>query len=234
MLIPRSLTVFLVLAACCYGSSTLAGPKPSFDCAKAASTAEKRICKNAALAASDASIAVEYRRLQAELDPKAVAALAEDQRWFVGARDEIADAPANMAPPDLGADLKDRVRFLRAINPHPASDFIGSWHNLAGGLDITATPDGKVKVTGNAARPVNGNWVCDFEGIGKVEGGALEVRDDTVDSQDPATGLRLTREGAALKVEFLPAPGSQDRTSPYCGMNGSLDGFYFSVPVGYD
>lgn len=210
-----------------------AGTKPSFNCAKATSTAEKTICKNDGMAATDAAIAAEYKKLQAALDPKAVTALAQDQRWFVQVRDLIAEASEDTSPPDLGAELKDRLKLMRAINPHPANEFIGSWINVAGGFDITAAPDGKLKVAGNAAQPINGNWVCDFTGTAKASGGILTVEEEHDEGDDKISSLRLTREGAALKVELVPATNSPDETPPYCGYNGSFDGAYFSVPASY-
>ncbi|WP_368516707.1 lysozyme inhibitor LprI family protein [Rhizobium sp.] len=210
-----------------------AGTKPSFDCAKAGSTAEKAICKNNELAASDAAIAIAYKKLQTTLDPKAAAALAEDERWFIGTRDAIAEAAEGMARSDLGSALKDRLKFLKAINPHPSVDFAGSWHNIAGGFDITSAPDGTLTVNGNAAHPVTGNWVCEFNGSAKPDGATLVVKDENDKGNDNAAALRLTRDGAALKVETIPATTAADGASPYCGVNGSFDGPYFSVPSGY-
>jgi hypothetical protein len=176
-------------------------------------------------------MAVEYKKLQSALDPKAASALAQDQRWFVQVRDALAEAPKDKAPHDLGDELKDRVNFLRAINPHPANDFIGSWRNVAGGFDITAAPDGKLKVAGNAAHPIDGSWVCEFAGSAKASDGILSVTEEQDEGGDQTASLRLTREGAALKVEWIPAPGSADGTSPHCGLNGSFGGAYFSVPA---
>jgi len=234
-MLRTTLAAHAALFGLCFISSNaaFAANKPSFNCAKAASTAEKAICKSDSMAASDAAIAMEYKKLQSALDPKSAAALAQDQRWFVGVRDAIAEAPKNMAPPELGAELKDRLKLLTAINPHPASDFVGSWHNVAGGFDITSEPDGGLKIAGNAAQPVNGNWVCDFVGKGKASGDVLTVKEEQDEGNTQTTSLRLTREGAALKAELIPAPGSSDVTSPYCGLNGSFDGAYFSVPANY-
>lgn len=210
-----------------------AGTKPSFNCAKAGSTAEKAICKNNGLAASDAAIAVAYKKLQTTLDPKAAAALAEDERWFVGTRDAIADAAEGMARSDLGSALKDRLKFLKAINPHPPVDFAGSWYNIAGGFDITSAPDGTLTVSGNAAHPVTGNWVCEFNGTAKPDGATLVIKDENDEDNDNAAALRLTRDGASLKVETIRPATDADVPAPYCGVNGSFDGPYFSVPVGY-
>lgn len=213
--------------------AAFAATKPSFNCAKATSAAERAICKDDGMAASDAAIAVEYKKVQSALDPTAAAALAQDQRWFVQVRDLIAEASDDVPPPDLGEELKDRLKLLRAINPHPAVDFVGSWHNVAGGFDITPGRNGKLKIAGNTAQPINGNWVCDFVGMAKASGGILIVKEEHDEGDSQASSLRLTREGAALKVELVHAPSAPDATPPYCGYNGSFDGAYFSVPTNY-
>lgn len=197
--------------------------------------AEKTICRNDKLATLDAEIAAAYRKLRAELDPGTTAALASDQRWFVGTRDAIATMPKDSFPVSLADELKGRRKLLRVIDAHPAEGFAGYWHNLAGGIDIVATGEGRFKVEGNAAEPTNGRWVCNFEGLGKVSEGALDVK-ETEDSGNDSrgSGLRLTRVGASLKVVFVPSSGSGSSMPGYCGLNGSLDGDYFAVPRGYD
>ncbi|MGS0892152.1 lysozyme inhibitor LprI family protein [Burkholderia stagnalis] len=212
---------------------------PSFNCANARSAAEKAICTRPALAALDVKIAQEYRALRAKLDPPTAAALVDDQRWFAGARDAIAETSASMSPPDLGVVLKDRARFLGVIDPHPPEGFAGSWRNVAGGFDIEIKAGGVLSIEGNAAQPANGNWVCEYHGRGKTAGNLLEptteemdANSKLVDADANASRLRLSREGAMLEVQTVVAPGSD--SNPFCGMNGSFDGTYFAVPRGYD
>lgn len=235
MVVPRlmilGLSLFLTAGAHAAG--------PSFSCAKAQSAAEKAICGNPGLAALDVKIAEEFRTLHAALDPQSAAALAQDQRWFVGVRDRIAETPKNMSPPEMSVVLKDRAKFLGAIDAHPPEGFAGTWRNVAGGFDIKVRADGAFSIEGNAAQPVNGNWVCDYQGSGKATGSLLEPKTEEVDensklvaSDANASRLSLTREGATLKVKTIVAPG--DGANPFCGMNGFFDGAYFLVPAGYD
>ncbi|WP_124625727.1 lysozyme inhibitor LprI family protein [Burkholderia sp. Bp9012] len=212
---------------------------PSFNCAKARSAAEKAICAHPGLAAPDMKIAEAYRALRTELDAASAGALADDQRWFVGTRDAIGEAPKSISPPDLGAVLQERATFLRAINSHPPGGFVGSWRNVAGGFDIKIGADGALIVEGNAAQPANGNWVCEYHGSGRAVGNLLEPTTEEMDATSKlaeadanASRLRLSREGALLKVKMIVAPGSD--SNPFCGMNGSFDGTYFAVPLGYD
>lgn len=220
-------------------SAGVYGAGPSFSCAKARSAAEKAICAHPGLTALDIKIAEAYRALRTELEAPSAGSLADDQRWFVGTRDAIAEAPKSMSPPDLEAVLQERATFLRAINPHPPEGFVGSWRNLAGGFDIKVGVHGTLSIEGNAAQPANGNWVCEYHGSGKVLGNLLEPVTEDLDANsklvpaDANTGrLRLTREGALLKVTTIIAPGTGNNS--FCGMNGSFDGTYFRVPEGYD
>ena len=64
--------------------------KPSFDCTKAKSVAEKMICADPGLAAADAAIAANYASALKRLDAPARKALAQDQQDFVSYRDRIA------------------------------------------------------------------------------------------------------------------------------------------------
>lgn len=223
----------LCLSAGAYGAG------PSFSCTKAKSAAEKTICARPSLAALDVKIAQEYRALRAKLDPPSAAALADDQRWFVGARDAMAETPASMSPPDLDVVLKERAKFLGAIDSRPPEGFAGSWRNVAGGFDIEIKGDGTLSIEGNAAQPANGNWVCEYHGRGKAAGNLLEPATEEMDADSKlveadanASRLRLSREGALLKVKTTAAPGGDG--NPFCGMNGSFDGTYFAVPRGYD
>lgn len=225
-----------LLALCVFlPTAALAGSRPSFDCGKAESIAEKAICRNSALAASDREIADDYARLKDALDPQSAAALADDQRWFVGARDGRAEAEGGNNAKDIGETLKERVKFLEAVNPHPAGTFVGAWYNEGGGLDITEAADGSLKIAANTAHPVDGRWVCEFHGTGKVSGNVLQIKQDAEDSDSKASGagLTLTLVGASLKVDFVPAPDADDQTEDFCGNNGTVTGSYFSVPGGY-
>ncbi|WP_157627779.1 lysozyme inhibitor LprI family protein [Burkholderia gladioli] len=226
---PHLVFVGLSLSLCLSAGAYAAGP--SFNCTKAKSAAEKAICVHPDLAALDVKIAQEYRALRAKLDSLAAAALADDQRWFVGTRDAIAEAPRSMSPRDLGAFLNDRVKFLGAIDPHPPEGFVGSWRNVAGGFHIETKADGTLSITGTAAQPANGNWVCEYQGTGKAaSSNMLEPRTDEMGAN--ASRLRLSREGALLKVKTVVANGSDSNT--FCGMNGSFDGTYFAVPRSYN
>ncbi|ALN78182.1 hypothetical protein LA76x_0020 [Lysobacter antibioticus] len=208
-----------------------ASAKPSFDCAKAASAVEKAICGNDGLARADAAVGRAYERLRKSLDAQAASGLREDQRWFIGIRDATYDnATTANRTQSLKALLDDRARTLSQIRAQPAAGWVGSWRNLAGGIDVVDDGAGRLKVEANAAHPLDGRWLCDASGSGRSAGAALTVQ---VEGGERSS-LKLTREGAALRVQALDASGKALLGPDYCGHNGSLEGVYFAVPPGSD
>ncbi|WP_161786175.1 lysozyme inhibitor LprI family protein [Lysobacter antibioticus] len=220
------LAVTLMASASAFAAPP-ASAKPSFDCAKAASAVEKAICRNDGLARADAAVGRAYERLRKSLDSKAASGLREDQRWFIGVRDAAYDnASAANRTQSLKALLDDRARTLSQIRAQPPAGLIGSWRNLAGGIDVVDDGAGRLKVEANAAHPLDGRWLCDASGSGRSVGAALTVQ---VEGGERSS-LKLTREGAALRVQALDAGGKALLGPDYCGHNGSLEGVYFAVP----
>lgn len=220
------LAVTLMASASAFAAPP-ASAKPSFDCAKAASAVEKAICRNDGLARADAAVGRAYERLRKSLDAQAASGLREDQRWFIGIRDAAYDnaSAANRAQ-SLQALLDDRARTLSQIRVQPPVGLVGSWRNLAGGIDVVDDGAGRLKVEANAAHPLDGRWLCDASGSGRSVGAALTVQ---VEGGERSS-LKLTREGAALRVQALDAGGKALLGPDYCGHNGSLEGVYFAVP----
>jgi uncharacterized protein len=83
-----ALALAFVLAAS--ASNAAESGKPSFDCTKAKSVAEKMICADPELGSADAAIAANYASALKRLDAPARKALAQDQEDFVSYRDRIA------------------------------------------------------------------------------------------------------------------------------------------------
>ncbi|MGO1002859.1 lysozyme inhibitor LprI family protein [Lysobacter sp. CA196] len=208
-------------------ATTPAPAKPSFDCAKASMPIENAICKDVRLANADAAVGRAYERLRKSLDAQAAKGLREDQRWFVGVRDATYDnaTPANRTR-SLKALLDDRARALSQIRTNPSAGMVGSWRNVAGGVDVVSEGGGRFKVEANAAHPLDGRWLCDAAGSGRHVGAVLTVQVEG----DPRSSLKLTREGAVLRVQALDANGKPLVGPDYCGFNGSVDGVYFAVP----
>ncbi|CAB3644279.1 MAG: DUF1311 domain-containing protein [Achromobacter sp.] len=209
------------------GSATAASP--SFNCAKATTPVEKSLCANSALADQDAAIAQQYKAVRGKLDAEAAKSLTNDQRYFLAVRDQIYADPYSGSTPAkaIGASMRSRLAFLKAINPQPPAGFVGKWKNIEGEIEIKQGADGQLFVEANSAQPYNGRWVCDLSGKGVVSGDSLHVT-----YQDgPPWVLSLTRRGAVLAAREIPPPGvKQDGFGPpFCGMNGSLGEDWFAV-----
>jgi len=122
--------------------SAMAQVKPSFDCAKAASVAEKAICADPALAEADADVAKNYAAMLMTLDTRAGKALRDDQSDFIGYRDQIAgfneNTPKDQQNFDLGEFLRDRATFIAGIRKPADTGFIGTWISSRGTVEIKA------------------------------------------------------------------------------------------------
>lgn len=204
-----------------------ASDKPSFDCAKAASAVEKAICRDPRLARADAALGRTYSALLKTLDAPAAKALREDQRGFIAVRDAgYAQAGRGRGDAALLTTLEYRAGTLARIRARPGAGLSGTWSNLAGEIEIQGDGKSGYRLKANAAHPLDGRWVCDASASGRGDnnGARLKVADD-----DEGSALQLTRVGAALQVQALDAQGRAQAMPGYCGLNGSLSGWYFPV-----
>lgn len=224
-----AIAVLAVLVAS-HGSASAQG-KPSFDCAKASSVAEKAICADPALAEADAAVAQSYAAALKVLDPRAGKALRDDQRDFTQYRDDIAgfneDKPKDKQIIDLGEFLRDRAAFLASIKAPASRDFVGTWSNVRGGVEIKAAGAATLEVSADTVNnPMSGSGSCEIGGMVPVRKQLQLV--DTDDNEQP-TGFVFTfrRDGDQLVVE-QSGSGKDDRTEPpSCGANGHVDGNFF-------
>jgi uncharacterized protein YecT (DUF1311 family) len=203
--------------------------KPSFDCTKATSVAEKMICANPALAAADAAIAANYASALKRLDAPARKALAQDQQDFVSYRDRIAGfdqgVPKEKQNLPIDAFMRDRAAFLGSIEK-PGAGLVGSWKNVEGEVTIKSAAHGKLEIGADTANPSTGGSECNVGGVVKAQQD-LELVD--TDSDDKATGFvyRFHRLGDALEAEEA-GEAKGDATEPAsCGANGHVSGVFF-------
>ena len=221
--------VFLVAS---HGSASAQG-KPSFDCAKASSVAEKAICADPALAEADAAVAQSYAQALKALDPRAGKALRDDQRDFTQYRDDIAafneNTPKDKQTFDLAELLRDRAAFLASIKAPASRDFVGTWNNVRGEVEIKAAAAGTLDVSADTVNnPVSGNGSCE---IGGTVPDRKQLRLVDTDDNDKPTGFVFTfrRDGDQLIVE-QSGSGKDDRSEPpSCGANGHVDGNFFQT-----
>jgi uncharacterized protein YecT (DUF1311 family) len=203
--------------------------KPSFDCAKATSVAERMICADPGLAAADAAIAVNYAAALKRLDAAARKALAQDQQDFVSYRDRIAGfdqgVPKDKQNFPIDEFMRDRAAFLGSIEK-PDAGFVGSWKNVGGVVTIKSAGQGKLELEADTANPSTGGSECNVGGVVKAQQD-LELVD--IDSDDKATGFvyRFHRLGDALEAEE-GGEAKGDITEPAsCGANGHVSGVFF-------
>jgi uncharacterized protein YecT (DUF1311 family) len=212
------------------GGSAFAQAKPSFDCAKAASLAEKAICADPALAQADADVAKTYEALLKRLDPRAGKALRADQSDFVAYRDQIAgfneNTPKDQQTFDLGEFLRDRATFLAGLRKPADAGFIGTWSTVRGEVEIKAARVGRLDISEEVADPVSGGGSCEIGGTVKVR---KDLRLVDTDDNDKPTGFIFTfsRVGDALVVEQSGTGKGDMSEPPSCGANGHADGIFF-------
>ena len=203
-------------------SQTVAGaasaqPKStaSFDCRRAGTRAEKKICSSPALMKVDREIAERYAALRKKLDPASAKSLAADQRNFLQMRDT-----AEFGRPDaLTSALQSRSGFLNAINPGRVG-ILGRWSNLFSTIEIAPASAGGTQYRVNAVDPVAARWVCEASGSLTATGPARWTG-TIADSAGKA--ITLSRVGTMLIVD--DAQAGRD----HCGLNGGIAGSYFPV-----
>jgi uncharacterized protein YecT (DUF1311 family) len=148
-----TLALVFVLAASVGNAAEAA--KPSFDCTRAKSVAEKMICADPGLAAADGAIAANYTAALKRLDSPARKALAQDQQDFVSYRDRIAGfdqgVPKDKQNFPIDEFMRDRAAFLGSIEK-PGAGFVGSWKNVQGVVTIKAA--GQASSKSRPIRPI--------------------------------------------------------------------------------
>ncbi|BAV95509.1 lysozyme inhibitor LprI family protein [Lysobacter enzymogenes] len=201
---------------------------PSFDCAKAKTPVERGICADPVAARTDSAIAHRYAELLQRFSGEPARGLREDQRYFMTIRDA---AYENAARGDrakvLREQLDGRFKELDRVREYPSKGLVGDWNNFAGGLEIRRNAKGEYVVRGNAAHPLDGRWVCDAEVSGRGSDERVVAR---AEGDYEGSALELTRIGLAVRVRELDAKGAAKSMSEFCGVNGTLDGWYFQSP----
>jgi uncharacterized protein YecT (DUF1311 family) len=211
------------------GSAFAQQAKPSFDCAKASTSAEKSICADPALTEADIAIAQSYASALKRLDAPARKALQSDQRDFVSYRDSIADlnvdTPKDKQNIDLGEFMRDRATFLASIEK-PSASLAGIWKSVQGQVAIKLSGRNKVEIAVDVADPISGGRACNFEGTVKAAEPLVFV---DIGENDKRTGfVYFFRQGGDALVMEEGGKGKGDGEElPSCGANGHASGTFF-------
>jgi uncharacterized protein YecT (DUF1311 family) len=227
--LDRSAGLLAVIALLSFSSNVFAQQaRPSFDCGKASTSAEKSICVDSVLAEADIAIAESYASALKRLDAPARKALQSDQRDFVSYRDSIADlnvdTPKDKQNIDLGEFMRDRATFLASIKT-PSASFVGIWKSVQGQVTIKLSGRNKVEIAVDIADPISGGRACNFEGTVKA---ATPLKFVDKDENDKRTGfVYFSREGDALVMEEDVKGKGDGEGLPSCGANGQASGTFF-------
>jgi Lysozyme inhibitor LprI len=203
--------------------------KPSFDCTKAKSIAEKMVCADPGLASADAAIAANYASALKRLDAPARKALAQDQQDFVSYRDRIAGfdqgVPKDKQNLPIDEFMRDRASLLGGIEK-PGAGLVGVWKNVEGEVTIKPAAQGKLEIGADTANPSTGGSECNVGGVVKAQQD-LELID--TDSDGKATGFvyRFHRLGDALEAEEGGEAKGDSNEPASCGVNGHVSGVFF-------
>lgn len=211
--------------------SAFAGPQdagPSFDCARATTVVERVICADPELGRLDRRMSARFAILRRELGATTRAALLDDQRGYLWARDERFEAmPASERLHYLRMNLRSRAEFLDAVSTEPRIGLAGLWSNFMGVVFVSPVSDRKILVEAQAAEPTTGRWTCDFRVNARLEGDT--AHGDPTDTPDQEIGdhwaINLERRGALLTLEECCQAG-------HCGNGGTISGLYLPLDGG--
>ncbi len=216
----------------------------SFSCAKASTPTEKAICVDQGLSKLDERVAAAYRDALALLsgsspeEARAQIALKADQRGWLGER--------NACGADLSCLRAAHERRVAVLTFHPdpggasnasrpadwpADRYVGRFdHDGFMSIAALALRNGQLAVSVSGAEPSAGRWVCDFSGIGQVDGKGRLI----VGTPDAAgNGLILEARGSTTDKTGIDIPDNEPNRAAsgnWCGMNGSFILSYTRAP----
>ena len=223
-----TITTVLSAVSLCMGIPSLAvAETPSFNCTKNLSAAESLICQDAKLSRLDRDLAQSYKSVNQRLDAEGKAALLEEQRTFLYARDRLAEeikSSNHASKSSLGQLMRQHLSSLQHIKPRQqASDIMGSWFVTSGGVDINKRDANTLSLHLNRVEPTRGNWVCDFQGT--AQGANAQGKRIVFHSnEDPQQQLQVERVGSVLRVST-----PQGNDANYCGLNGTVNADYLPL-----
>ena len=204
--------------------STPAFAGASFDCQKAVTAQEKKICADPVLSDLDGEIATAYKGAMQRLahNKAAQAALMKDQRSFVAERNTY----FGLSNFDMKPFMAGQRDFLASIDGAPRNGLVGLWADSSTSR-ATITREGRgFKVWAKTVDGPREVWRCEWDERVKPQGEALIG----LDGEEPVA--RFARKGALLEMKDLPelAPGkTRDSLPAHCGPFGKLDALLFPV-----
>ncbi len=198
----------------------------SFDCSKAGSEVEKRICANSALGAADELVADSYARARQREPDQAQAIRAEQRVWLRLVREQCFEddclarallrRAVGLEQPRAGTDLAQSYgQFSRTDEAcFVANNAEG--RECEGEIDstIVVLPESLDRVGVYALLFFFNGHTCQFEGQGQWRGGQI------VASHQEQSSCELTLSYGEAGITTAASDSCRD----YCGMRGTLDG----------
>ena len=219
----------LGIATSLTGQYAQAATKPTFDCTKAASMAEKAICADPRLAKLDIRVSHSYRTALKHLDAIGRNALKDDQQHFIERRNEDTEADDVVTDEDrfkiVSKLLAERADFLDTIAPAPPGTIVGNWEGPSGHVTITRIDGGRLHVDLENYYPYNAHGTCGLdETVPMAE--SLHIPDTGPDEKPTGMIINILRNGAVVIVN---TSGDATEQSVNCGIGSAFQGTFFYI-----
>jgi uncharacterized protein len=190
--------------------------RPSFDCRKAVSPAEKTICANVELSRLDFRLSKIWKTMlnDFDLDDGQKTLIRSDQKAWLAQRNQCSD-DADC----IGKLYRNRLSSLNGTDP--AYRFSGQYgvKNFGG---LTLYPIGpRYLVAIQTAHPEDARWVCQLNGEARPKGDVLEI---TVEGS-----VFQARQQDAETLVIPNDQSTQSAASKFCGFNGTFAESYHRV-----
>jgi len=225
----RTIRVSLLLASTLPALAAQPATEREQACARLQPGWERLKCSNDEIGALDRAVESAYATALVAIGHTGRSALKRDQAEYTRAREKA----ARSGDIDLSLMLSLRKDFLESVRVNSPGVWTGSWANANGTLEILAKGGGTFHVRLQAADPVAGAWLCEFDdsailaprGIAMIVGAESAADDFGGPNEGWTLALRLA--GDILLVEPLRPKGSTGPI-PFCNKGGNVAGNYFA------
>jgi uncharacterized protein len=211
----------IIVAAASFWQSQAA----SFDCSKAATAIEKRICSDKELSDLDSQLGQSYKRLLAALDKEQQKILKESQKEWLASRNEGTDTLSTFYRERIAElDVKLRAVSAQAVSPfgrytieHSVAMFDGgTWTDSWSGDDYTVTVVDSQTVSISIAIVGTNAHECSIDGKAIRIGNGVYLWKGTEEAG--LCTVKVTVFNNHIKIE----PGQEEGCSYYCGARAGL------------
>jgi uncharacterized protein YecT (DUF1311 family) len=220
----------LRIATSLTGQYALAATKPTFDCTKAASMAEKAICADPRLAKLDIRVSRSYKTALKHMDAIGRNALKDDQQHFIEKRNEDTEGDDVVTDKDrfkiVSKLLAERANFLDTIAPAPPGTIVGNWEGPSGYVRITRVDGNKLHIDLENYYPYHAHGTCGLDETVPMAAASLHIPDTGPDQKPTGAIINILRNGAVVTVD---TSGDATEQSVNCGIGSAFQGTFFYI-----